>query len=219
VSGMTGRGLRVLGALLLACMAACTRSNPEVRPEGMTGRASDGAYLYALDDERDLLSVTDGRGELLAEVPVGKAPERLEVGSDGTVYVINRGSRSLSVVPPGPPWREAARIQVGIEPVGLAVSADATMVYVVNSASSDSSLVGTLTAVDAKTLSVRWSVAVGEDPKSITLVSPDRAEILHHKGDRKLEIDLRTGRIVRTEVAARKPKPPRRVNVASYSRR
>ena len=57
MSGMTGRASRFLSVVLLACMAACTRSNPEVRPEGMTGKASDGSYLYALDVERDLLRI------------------------------------------------------------------------------------------------------------------------------------------------------------------
>ncbi len=101
-------------------------------------------------------------GERLASVAVGKAPVRITVGPDDTIYVANRGSRSVSVIKRGR-WEEAARVEVGVKPAALQVSGDNSTLYVVNSTSLSNADVGTLSAVDVATLQMR-PAEVGHEP-------------------------------------------------------
>ncbi|MCP3138973.1 c-type cytochrome [Pyxidicoccus xibeiensis] len=157
----------VLG--LTACgdrQAEATWSNSS----GSVALSRDDAFLYVVDADNGILAVVDtARGEKVGEVKVGQRPERVAVGPDDTVYVSNRGERSVSVIRRGD-WNEAARISVGVEPMGLAVAPGGDTLYVVNSTALDSTAHGTLMAVDTRSLQVRWELPVGEEPRGIALV-------------------------------------------------
>ncbi len=163
---------------------------------GSLALSRDDAFLYAVDSDNDLLVVLETETDsVVAKVTVGRAPERVAVGPDDTLYVSNRGNRSISVIRRGV-WSEHARIPVGVEPVGLAVSADNRRLYVVNSTSLTNSEVGTLTAIDTQTLQPVWDVDVGQEPRGISLLDGERAVISLYKRGDLVTVDLTNGAIL-----------------------
>lgn len=165
----------VLAAVLASMLGLTACGDRQTEPtwnnaSGSVALSRDDAFLYVVDADNGVLSVVDtGRGEKVGEVKVGRGPERVVVGPDDTVYVSNRAERSVSVIRRGD-WNEAARIPVGVEPMGLAVTPGGDTLYVVNSTARDSSEHGTLMAVDTRSLTVRWELPVGEEPRGIALV-------------------------------------------------
>ncbi|HVE84668.1 MAG TPA: hypothetical protein VND93_17550, partial [Myxococcales bacterium] len=90
-----GLGASVL--LLSACGEPSTASYTNAA--GSLALSRDDAFLYAVDTDNDLVAVVDTATEaMVAQVQVGRAPERITVGPDDTIYVSNRGSRSVSVI-------------------------------------------------------------------------------------------------------------------------
>lgn len=145
---------------------------------GTVALSRDDAFLYVADADNGVLAVVETtRGEKVGEVRVGAGPERVVVGPDDTVYVSNRRERSVSVIRRGD-WTEAARVAVGVEPMGLAVSPKGDTLFVVNSTARDSTEYGTLMAVDTRSLEVRWELPVGDEPRGIALVDGGRRALI-----------------------------------------
>lgn len=188
-----------LGGCNASPQASVTRSS------GSLALSNDDALLYAADADNGVLAVVEVESEqVLAKVPVGPMPERVVVGPDDTVYVTNRRGRSVSVIRRGE-WSEAARVEVGVEPVGMAVSPDNRTLYVVSSAAVDDAATGTVTAIDAQTLQPRWELKVGEEPRAIALLGGERAMVsLFKQGDVVL-IDLAKPEVIKpgTDLYAR----------------
>lgn len=152
---------------------------------GSVALSRDDSLLYVVDADNGLLAVVDTvRREKVGEVRVGPRPERVTVGPDDTVYVTNRGGRSVSVIRRGDAV-EAARIPVGVEPTGLVVSPDGSTLYVVNSATRESAARGSLTAIDTGSLRERWELPLGQEPRGIALMEDGRkaAVSLFRQGD------------------------------------
>jgi YVTN family beta-propeller protein len=185
-----GAAVVLLAGLLVGCESA--------RP-GLTiqARSKDGRVSYAIDADQGSLVAYTKNGRKVAEVPVGRAPEQLTVGPDDRVYVANRGSRSVSIIARDG-WAEVARVQVGPEPVALAVAADNQTLYVVNGTSFASPDEGTLTAIALDTLATRWTMPLGSSPRSISLVDARTAEVGFGKNGETARIDLTRGRVVHT---------------------
>lgn len=181
--------------LTLGLFAGCGKGPSAPAPlPGMAAMSRDRLLQYSIVPSRDAVAVKNVKsGKLLAEIPVGRAPEQILVGPDDTVYVTNRGSRSVSVISRGR-WKEAQRLNVGVEPVGLALSPDNQTLYVVNSASFESADAGTLTALDLRSGEPRWELPVGEEPRSVVL-NGTTAEVVSKDGE-KVKVDLKQGRIV-----------------------
>ncbi|WP_368669012.1 YncE family protein, partial [Corallococcus sp. CA053C] len=158
---------------------------------GSVALSRDDELLYVVDADNGILAVvdTDSR-EKVSEVRVGPRPERVMVGPDDTIYVTNRGGRSVSVIRRGDAV-EAARIDVGVEPTGLAVSPDGDTLYVVNSTTRTSTEHGSLTAIDTRSLTARWELPLGEEPRGIALLEDGRkaAVSLFRRGD-VMTVDL-----------------------------
>ena len=165
----------VLAAVLAATLGLTACGDRQAEPtwnnaSGSVALSRDDAFLYVVDADNGVMSVVDtARNEKVGEVKVGRGPERVVVGPDDTVYVSNRAERSVSVIRRGD-WNEAARVPVGVEPMGLAVAPGGDTLYVVNSTALDSTEHGTLMAVDTRSLAVRWELPVGEEPRGIALV-------------------------------------------------
>ncbi|MCE9669418.1 c-type cytochrome [Myxococcus stipitatus] len=171
-------------AAVAACvlgLTACEDNTPEeswTRASGSVALSRDDAFLYVVDADTGVLAVVDtARAQKVGEVKVGQGPERVVVGPDDTVYVANRAERSVSVVRRGE-WTEAARVGVGVEPMGLAVSPKGDTLYVVNSTALDTTDHGTLMAVDTASLTVRWELPVGEEPRGLALVDGGRRALV-----------------------------------------
>src|SRR5688572_14565389 len=127
------RAIVALSAILaLGCGSRRDTSSPTTPGSGVS---RNGLFAYTLDAEADLLTVTNRKTKAkIAEIHVGKAPEQLAVSADETVYVANRGSRTVSVISPRT-WTEQTKIPVGLEPLALALSKDGETLYVVNASS------------------------------------------------------------------------------------
>jgi YVTN family beta-propeller protein len=127
---------------------------------------------------------------------VGRGPEKLLVAPDDTVYVANRLDRSVSVLRPGD-TAESARIPVGVEPVGLAVSSDGKTLYVVNATSRTDAETGTLMVIDTATGQVKYETNVGREPRGITLLGDGRAAVSLSKDGDVVLVDTSSGHVVK----------------------
>jgi YVTN family beta-propeller protein len=157
---------------------------------GSLALSRDDALLYAVDTDNGIVAVVDTEAyEKVAEIKVGRAPERITVGPDDTVYVSNRGDRSVSVIRRGE-WTEAARLKVGVEPMGLAVSADGQTLFVVNTAMLDTTESGSVAAFDTATLARRWELPVGDEPRGIALMEDGTALVTLHREGEVVHLDL-----------------------------
>jgi YVTN family beta-propeller protein len=203
---------------LLGCTAVEVSSS---NSSGTVGISNDDAFVYAVDTDNGVVAIVDAKTQSkITSVPVGSLPERIAVGADDTIYVANRGSRSVSVIHRGTTdpgsWNEATRINVGVEPVGLALSPDGKTLYVVNSTSLQTSDYGTVMSFDTASLQMKWELPVGQEPRSIAVVGKDRAVVtLFKQGDIVL-VDLSKPEVLQAgttlyQLANRPPDPSQEV--------
>ena len=175
----------------LALMAGCGGQKAGYGANaGSVAVSRDGKLVYAVDTDNDALEVTDANTlQKVQEVKVGHMPARVVVGADERIYVTNRGERTVSVLNRSD-FSELARIPVGVEPVGLALDASSSKLYVVSATDLDDSSHGTLTAIDTASLKQDWVVAVGEEPRGVAVVG-DKAYVTAFKKGALTTVDLK----------------------------
>ena len=194
---------RLLGAALAAVMFVAPGCRNNSTAGGNTASGSlavsrDDKLLFAADADLDTLFVVDARTQtVVSEIAVGRQPEKVLVGPDDTVFVTNRLDRSVSVIRQGD-TAESARIPVGVEPVALAASTDGKTLYVVNATSLTDSDFGTLMAFDTATLSLKWELPVGHEPRALTLMGDGKAAISLYKQGDLVMVDLNTAKVTRS---------------------
>jgi PQQ-dependent catabolism-associated beta-propeller protein len=99
------------------------------RPRGI-GVAPDGSALYvAVSGENHIAVIDPTTLEVLRTFPSGDDPETFAVHPNGNLYISNEEDAKASVFNPATGER-VAEIKVGIEPEGVAVSADGTRAVV-----------------------------------------------------------------------------------------
>jgi YVTN family beta-propeller protein len=187
---------RLLTAALAACLSFGTGCAPNAAgggnsANGSLGVSRDDALLFAADSDLDVVFVVDAKTQTVVGEPikVGRQPEKVLVGPDDTVYVTNRLDRSVSVIRKGD-TQESTRINVAVEPVGLAASSDGKTLYVVNATSLTDSDFGTLMAFDTATLKLKWETPVGHEPRAISLMGDGKAAISLYKAGDLVMVDL-----------------------------
>jgi YVTN family beta-propeller protein len=187
--------------LIVAALCACSSPTPPISNNTASGSlalSTDESLLYAADTDNGLLGVIDLKSsQLLATVKVGVRPYRVAVGADDTIYVANRGSRSVSVIHRGD-WKESAQLPTGVDPVGLAVSLDGRTLYVVSATARDTSDYGVLTAFDTGTLNQKFELNLGDEPRGIALVGGNRAVITLFRAGDLITVDLDKQQIVQS---------------------
>lgn len=184
-----------VGALFAA---ACGPSETVAVSTGTLALSSDGSRLYAVEADRDVVAVFDTETYSRIEyLSVGKNPARIVAGPDDTLYVSNRGERTVSVLRPGAAAGE--KIAVGVEPVGLSLTADGKRLLVVNSAKLDDPLTGSLMAIDTASGRILWETAVGPEPRAVGILG-DRAVVPLYTSKEMSVIDLASGQVIKTEV-------------------
>ena len=102
----------LLGAVAAAIsFSSCTppSSGTASRASGSLALSADDSTLFAVDTDNGVLAVINPITKEVRQVTVGKSPVRVIVGTDDTVFVSNRGDRSVSVVRKGD-TAESARI-------------------------------------------------------------------------------------------------------------
>ncbi|MBL8951714.1 MAG: c-type cytochrome [Myxococcaceae bacterium] len=186
----------VVGVMLSAGLVGCTSGTGVPRSSGSLAVSNDSQFLYAADTDNGVLIVLDARSVTrVSSVKVGERPYRVAVGADDTVFVANRGSRSVSVIARGD-WSVRAELHTGVDPVGMQVSSDGKTLYVVSATANDTAEYGTLQAFETATLAEKWVVPVGEEPRGLALVSDDRAMVsLYHSGE-LVHVDLAAGQVI-----------------------
>src|SRR5581483_529959 len=114
---------KLLVAAVAFAFVGCSSTGP-ARSSGSLAISNDQQYIYAVDTDSNAVFVMDAKSlEVVTSVKVGNRPYRVVVGSDDTLYVANRGSRSVSVIHKGD-WKEATTLATGIDPNGMQISAD-----------------------------------------------------------------------------------------------
>lgn len=147
--------------------------------------------LVVADTDNRAVVVVDAKSRVvLKRIGVGRRPERLVVAPSGTVYVTNRGSRSVSVIDPVR-GVETRTIEAGVEPYGIALSPDAKLLLVTASAS------GELLAFDTHNLSLRFRIELEEAWPAAVAFHPDnkRAFVTHFYGGHVDIVDVRRQRV------------------------
>ncbi len=186
--------IRVLAVAVV--MSACSpQSSTYSSSSGSLALSKDDALLYAVDSDSNSLFVLDTRDEsVVAQVAVGKQPEKVVVGPDDTIYVSNRMSRSVSVIRRGE-WKEASHLATAVEPTGMAFTSDGKTLLVVNATSLTDSTTGTLMGFDTSSQQQVFEVAVGNEPRSVAVHGNKAFISLYKQGD-IATLDLSTNTLV-----------------------
>jgi DNA-binding beta-propeller fold protein YncE/cytochrome c peroxidase len=123
-------------------------------------------------DNGSVSAVDAGLESLLFEIPTGVSPQSLALDRDGNVWVVNRGSATLSVLS-GSDGRALATISLpyGSRPHGIAFNPAGTAAYVSLEGS------GRLIRLDPLARSVVGEIDVGPTPRALA-VSGDGKRIL-----------------------------------------
>jgi DNA-binding beta-propeller fold protein YncE len=194
-----GQPVGMRAVLALACLSmACHGSDYRPRHQSTSSVAlsQDDRWLYVVETDSASLSVIDTLGdEKIAEVRVGAGAHLVLVGANDTAYVANRLDRSISVVRSGA-WSSPQRWEAGVEPVGLALSADARLLYVVSAVASDTATHGEFLAIDAQTGELRWQLPLGPEPRSVAVVDASHAVVTQRKAGEVTWVDLSGRQII-----------------------
>jgi YVTN family beta-propeller protein len=184
-------------ALAVAVSGCGTGPAPgAARGSGSVAISQDSALVYAVDTDNGVLAVVDTKTNVLVTtVPVGVQPYRVLVGKDDSIFVANRGSRSISVIRRGD-WKVASELSTDVDPTGLALSADGKTLYVTCATAIDSSDYGTLAAFDTASLQRSWTMKMPDEPRSIALLSGGMAAVALYKAGDVAMVDLSAQAVV-----------------------
>lgn len=196
--------LRLLTAALavsLSMLWGCTPEAPNGGGNSASGSVAtsrDDSLVYAVDPDLDTLFVVNANdpGDF-KQVKVGRGPEKVLVAPDDTIYVANRYDRSVSILRKDEAT-VSATLEVGVEPLGLAVSSDNKTLFVVNSTSRTNLETGTVMAFDVATRQLKWETAVGPEPRGITLLANGRAMVTLFKSGDVVTLDVSKGTVEQT---------------------
>ncbi len=150
--------------------------------------------LIIADTDNGAVVVVDAETRVVHHtIAVGRRPERLVVAPSGLVYVTNRASRTVSVVDPKR-GIELRSVTAGVEPVGIALTADAKTLLVTSSATSE------LLGFHAQSLSLRFRIALDQPWPVAVAAHPDgkRAFVSHMQGNTVNVIDVERQKAVST---------------------
>ena len=132
--------------------------------------SSDDRIAYITKPFEDFVDVIDlERGETIQRISVGHAPQRIVNSPDGArLYVANARSNDISVI--DTEAREViATVEAGPYPEGILATPDGRYIYVTNRNPGNlwqgiESPEGSVTVIDAETLSVLATIPVEEEP-------------------------------------------------------
>jgi len=183
---MTSKWSIAAAVALSAAFTGCdgTPAPGTGRGSGSVAMSQDSALVYAADsDNGQLIAVDPKKGEVVAKVNVGVRPYRVAVGKDDTVYVANRGSRSVSVIRRGE-WTVSGELSTDVDPVGLAVSKDGSKIFVASGTAGDTSDYATLAQFDAKSLQRDWTMKLSDEPRALAVIDEHTVAVgLYRAGD------------------------------------
>jgi YVTN family beta-propeller protein len=136
-------------------------------------QASGTPRVWVVNPDNDSVAVFDGATlTRVREITVGTSPRSVAVAPDGRVWVVNRGTGTISIVNPAT-FAVASTIAFarGSEPHGLVFAPNAAFAYVSLEAT------GRVVELDATTGAPRRSLDVGASPRGLA-ITPDGARLL-----------------------------------------
>ncbi len=191
----TLRNSLLVGAVAALSLTACKPAvRSTSRASGSVATSQDDSRIFAVDTDNGVLAVVSAKTREVTTIKVGEQPTRLVVGENDTVYVANKGSRSVSVIRDGDTV-ESARLQVGVEPRGMTLTPDGKTLLVVSATSLTRPDVGTLTAFDTGTLEKQWELDIGHEPAAVAVIAGDRALVSLSRQGELVEVDLKTATV------------------------
>jgi len=194
------RSVLVGAAAAAISFSGCTppNSGASARASGSLALSNDDSTVFAVDTDNGQLLRIDPVSKDVKTIAVGKAPARVIVAADDTVFVTNSGSRSVSVVRKGD-TAESARIDVGVEPAGMALTSDGKTLLVVSATALNRTDKGLLTSIDTNTLQKNWEIEVGEEPRAVAIIAGNRALVSLFKEGELVEVDLGKGAVINSK--------------------
>ena len=129
--------------------------------------ASGNPRLWVVNQDNDSVSVFDTVTRArLGEVNVGLAPRSIARAPNGLLWVVNKRGSSISVINPGTRAVVATiALPRGSQPFGVAMSPVAGLAFVTLEAS------GQLLKLDASTYAMLGSVAIGPNPRHLSITA------------------------------------------------
>lgn len=124
-------------------------------------------WIWCVNSDNDTVTAIDPlSNQKLLEVPVGNHPRTLATAPDGTVWVVNEGDATISVLHATSGALQATiALPLGSAPYGIAMSPDGLAAYVTLRRS------GEVARLNPTTRTLNATVAVGPEPKGLAITS------------------------------------------------
>ena len=129
--------------------------------------------VYATTEDT-LRMVDAASGRVSAPIPVGDGPSDIAIDPEGSIFVSNQGSSSVSVVDPSA-GKVVATIPVGKSPTSLAIDSKTRTLYVTNNSSD------TVSVVDIDSRTVIDILQTDDAPNAVAIDPEKRAVYVGYK--------------------------------------
>ena len=183
-------------AVLQSSAGAVNDTEPHRSPVNVV-LSHDGSWLVSVNQTSDSVSLIDVRsGRILDEVPTGHHPSDVALAPDGkTVLVTAAWSGTLQILHvASEQLKPAGSVELGYEPVGIAVTSDSRRAFVGLVAT------GEVAEVDLKELKTTRLIAVGSWPRYLTLSEDDTRLAVGCAGEEKIVVvDPASGEVLYDE--------------------
>jgi YVTN family beta-propeller protein len=129
--------------------------------------AGANARLWVVNPDNDSVTAFDSVTRAkLAEIAVGAAPRTLALAADGSIWVVNKRSASISVIDPGQmSITRTVSLPRASQPYGIAMARNSSSALVALEAS------GTLLKIDTTSFAVTDSLSVGPNPRHVAVAA------------------------------------------------
>ena len=133
----------------------------------LEARVGANARLWVVNPDNDSVTAFDSvTRDKLAEVAVGAAPRTLALAADGSIWVVNKRSASISVIDPGPmSVVRTVALPRASQPYGIAIARASGSALVALEAT------GTLLKIDTANFAVTHSLTVGPNPRHVAVAA------------------------------------------------
>ncbi len=148
-----------------------------VEPEGVKVSPSGHVFLVTSESDHDVAVIDSMSGELISRIDVGLRPRDAVFSADGShAFVSAELSRHVAIIDTAT-WQRVDQIVVSDTalPMGLAVTEDASTLYVANGRER------TVSSIDLEQATVTGTVEVGTRPWGLAL-SPDESRLFTANG-------------------------------------
>ena len=176
---------------LLGCSDAAPDTSPGLRPLGRAGRGGsvvvdrERAVAWAADADNHALHRIDLVSLAITTTPIEGVPEQLVLAGDRLAVTLRDcNAVALFEIDPSGAAQLVASAEVPCDPFGLAATPQGELLVT-------SAFCHAVTALDADTLAVRWSVDVGREPRAVVAsLDGARAFVTHLVGDAVTVLEL-----------------------------